>query len=1075
MKSCCICKMGDLVTQLREIVAIARNIRESIRFKAATQSITAFEGVIEEALQRLGQDSSLAATFYSPLFNSNQLQAWLRTKDIEARNADILVQNFLEAGVEIRNASLAFQGNEGAPVICFFFRASDYADPFLASLKKCLGFSQEAALSIPVPSVYGSPGQLQQLFEYQRLFLYYARARGNPAIQFVAAEGAEVEAWTIVLRESRGTTSQVFIPPGEPFDVRVQVSPDGTGIEVHWKWPFIGGNYLSGFLVWSKAESDPPESWKYILHPSSPSRFPLPVPGRRYLFKVSASSFLGIGPCSPVTSWDYLIPQMQQLSMYRSDFLPMSNYLQPSVLTGVISNGFLHQHAMSDHQDKGKVEAACISPPRAVKPAEYLKANGNLSRPGEPSLYQILALDVMRDPDSRTAKREIHFEITHEEREEKVIILLGATGAGKSTLVNALFNQFYGVQWEDPFRLELIPDTENEKPKAQSQTSWITAYTFPWQEGCEAPYNLTVVDTPGFCDTKGLMDDNSTMTQLHNLFAKKKAEGLSHINGIGFVLQSSNARLTPTDKYIFDSILSVFGSDVVNNIYLMITFADSKTPPVLQAVTEGKVPFVDYFCFNNSALFAPNEESKSRDNQFSSMFWKLGKKNFSDFFLKFQKSKPVSVQLSNQVLREGQALEATIQGIQTRIQDELNTLNAIRKETAMVEQRKAEVNANKNFIYDAQVTKQRRIKLMEGEYVTNCLNCNFTCHYPCVESKERKGDCDVVDPSTGDCTVCPFKCHWKKHVSSQYRYETYVSTEKKTLEDLKLAYGNGIHGKLTAEKLVEASKRKCAEVRSEVMDVLREAHQKLSILDEIALKESPMTITDYIDMLTASEKFQMKPGWEERIQILQEIRMDEGLERTREDGTRFQGEEKVANNLAIFSSFDEFQKAQHHHVTNDESTGNDPQERHVFYAQTIGERNPDAPPTRSISSPIEHPPVARPRKQVGTIKHGAQDRPSSSDNRLRTDEVNSEADDAPPIAFTAPLKSFTERGTNINPQDEADPGMVKPQNSPAIGGPSKQSNKKDSSITDYIKNWMGEQGITSKKGSQASGSHYEQL
>ncbi|CAG0898719.1 unnamed protein product [Darwinula stevensoni] len=636
--------MGDLVTRLREIVAKARNIRESIRFKAATHSIIAFEGVIEEALQRLDQDSSLAATFYSPLFNPNQLQAWLRTKDIEARNADILVQNFLEAGVEIRNASLAFQGNEGAPVICFFFRASDYADPFLASLKKCMGCRQEAVLSVPVPSEYGSPGQLHQLFEYQHLFLHYARARGNPAIKFVAAEGAEVEAWTIMLRKSRGTTTQVFIPPGEPFDVRFQVSPVGTGIAVHWKWPFIGRNYLSGFLVWFKAESDPPESWKYILHPSSPSRFPLPAPGRRYLFKVSASSFLGSGPCSPVTSWDYLIPQMQQRSMYPSDFLPISNYLQPSVLDGVISNG-------------------------ALKPAWYLKAKGKLSRPGEPSLYEIVALDVMRDPDSRTAKCEIHFEEIHEEREEKVIILLGATGAGKSTLVNALFNQFYGVQREDPFRLVLIPDTEREKPKAQSQTSWITAYTFPWQEGCEAPYNLTVVDTPGFGVTKGLMEDNSTMTQLHKLFAKKKAEGLSHINGIGFVLQASNARLTPTDEYIIDSILSVFGKDVVNNIYLMITFADTKTPPVLQAATEGKVPFVDFFCFNNSALFAPNEESKSWDYQFSSMFWKLGRKHFYDFFLKFQKSKPVSVQLSNQVLRERQAHEVTIQGIQTRIQD----------------------------------------------------------------------------------------------------------------------------------------------------------------------------------------------------------------------------------------------------------------------------------------------------------------------------------------------------------------------------------------------------------------------
>ena len=235
--------------------------------------------------------------------------------------------------------------------------------------------------------------------------------------------------------------------------------------------------------------------------------------------------------------------------------------------------------------------------------------------------------------------------------------------------MNAFVNHFYGVDWEDPFRLLLIPNTDMKKPKTESQTSWITAYTFPWQDGCRAPYHLTVVDTPGFGDTKGLGVDKSITTQLQNFLSKTNSEGLEHIHGIGLVLQASTARLTPTEKYIFESIISAFGKDAINKIYLMITFSDSKSPPVLEAVKESCIPFVESFHFNNSALFASNDEGDSQELLFDSTFWKLGARSFSEFFSKFQKSTPLCLRLNKEVLKERQTLEAIIQGIQNRIHD----------------------------------------------------------------------------------------------------------------------------------------------------------------------------------------------------------------------------------------------------------------------------------------------------------------------------------------------------------------------------------------------------------------------
>jgi len=46
--------------------------------------------------------------------------------------------------------------------------------------------------------------------------------------------------------------------------------------------------------------------------------------------------------------------------------------------------------------------------------------------------------------------------------EEKVLLLVGATGAGKSTLIHAMVNFIMRVKWEDDFRLKLAID-EHQK------------------------------------------------------------------------------------------------------------------------------------------------------------------------------------------------------------------------------------------------------------------------------------------------------------------------------------------------------------------------------------------------------------------------------------------------------------------------------------------------------------------------------------------------------------------------------------------------------------------------------------
>lgn len=47
--------------------------------------------------------------------------------------------------------------------------------------------------------------------------------------------------------------------------------------------------------------------------------------------------------------------------------------------------------------------------------------------------------------------------------EEKTIMLVGATGSGKSTLVDGIINYVMGVSFDDPFRFTLVQLEEEEK------------------------------------------------------------------------------------------------------------------------------------------------------------------------------------------------------------------------------------------------------------------------------------------------------------------------------------------------------------------------------------------------------------------------------------------------------------------------------------------------------------------------------------------------------------------------------------------------------------------------------------
>ena len=484
---------------------------------------------------------------------------------------------------------------------------------------------------------------------------------------------------------------------------------------------------------------------------------------------------------------------------------------------------------------------------------------------------------------------------------EKVIMVVGATGSGKTTTVNAMINHVFGVQWKDNFRLKMIHELSSNQEaqairnQAHSQTQFVSCYTLPYMEGFKIPYNLTIVDTPGFGDTKGIEYDKVITEQIRRFFHTKGSAGIDHVDAICFMAQAGNPRLTLTQQYVFDRILAMFGKDIKENLLVLFTFADGQKPQALSAMLAAGIleDESNFFKFNNSALFVANSGEDDEDN-FDRMFWRMGIKSFEKFFQGLAEMESKSLVLTKQVLDERAQLEVRLSGLREKIDLGVNKLSELQQLKRVCDQHAADINANKNFKFTVEEAKRVQVELATGTYTTNCLVCNFTCHFPCkIPRNDKKDGCAAM--LNGSCKECPNNCHWSKHVNDAYRFETQYETVEKEYDEIKERFNVAVEGQSKAEAVIKQVEQDFNETNNIVLRFVAEMQRGLKKLSEIALKKDPLQQVDYLDLLIESEKSQAKPGWKDRVIALQKTR-DEAVEINRLGKPGFDPWEKYREN-----------------------------------------------------------------------------------------------------------------------------------------------------------------------------------
>ncbi|XP_052788373.1 uncharacterized protein LOC128223135 [Mya arenaria] len=458
------------------------------------------------------------------------------------------------------------------------------------------------------------------------------------------------------------------------------------------------------------------------------------------------------------------------------------------------------------------------------------------------------------------------------ETKERTIMFFGASGTGKSTMVNGFVNYILGVNWDDPFRFTIIDFEEEEKQRetnqALSQSEWITRYTIFPEKGSRVSYCLNIIDTPGFDDRRGLYRDEEIVEQIRQLFSAKQPKGVCVIDAICFLMKAPDARFTAVQSYTFQSIMSLFANDIEGNICSLITFADGIDPPCLAALKESHLPFGEYFTFNNSGLFAPNVGPIS----LAPMFWDMGIKSFQHFFSHLEQGKPKSLQLTTDVLDGRIRFEHTVKNLQPQLDAVILKINQMNQEIAIIDRNKSTLKDNADFICAFKQTQQKRRELPPGQLATNCTHCHFTCNKNCDLQDDVRKSCRKTMDGNGFCTVCPAKCKWDKHAKLPYIIDNVTVTVQKPYRDMQKKYQEAAGNLPTQEQIVE---KKTEELNHMIDDAeflktsVKECYERLNA---IALRPNPLFMTEHIDLLIENETLMKKDGFSERINTLNEFR-----------------------------------------------------------------------------------------------------------------------------------------------------------------------------------------------------------
>ncbi|KAJ2994487.1 hypothetical protein NUW58_g1542 [Xylaria curta] len=421
------------------------------------------------------------------------------------------------------------------------------------------------------------------------------------------------------------------------------------------------------------------------------------------------------------------------------------------------------------------------------------------------------------------------------------ILILGQTGAGKSTLINSIINYLLYDTFQDALQADqlsfAVPGSfsfEHEKIANKTiHVKWgsenpTESFSNQGQSATQSCIIYAVningrlfrfVDTPGLGDTRGIDQDHKNVADIMRVL-----ESLNTISSILFVIKNNESRLTASFDFVLTELMMHLHKDTIKNIMFCFTYGRTSFPPfavgtaakpLIQLLTEKKLPLklitdqnafvIDAEGFLHAAAWQQNHVHMMKDMNTISDSWLISAEKTRLLInvimalpvhdtgetLGLERNRRLVEGMSMTMVSMTEVMAITKENVNAKIKEITELEKAGKAIDAKQMQYEVVSIVDEKLDYPRTVCKGDGCAVMKADpNITGMATLVFekSCHEPCsINAPEARfgvrelGECWCFADEGSDCNECrhPFTSHC--HIS----YRQVIKRETKTNEYVK--------------------------------------------------------------------------------------------------------------------------------------------------------------------------------------------------------------------------------------------------------------------------------------------------